>query len=337
MDHSLFNKIISVENLYLAWNEFSRGKRSKPDVQLFEFRLEDNLFRLHYELKVERYRHSKYVSFNVTDPKTRLIHKALVVDRIFHHAVFRVLYPIFDKKFIRDSYSCRINKGTHKAIKRLDQSIKNVSRNYSRNCFVLKCDIEKFFHSVDHSILLELIGKEVSDNKAMTLIKEIVSSFSSKDGKGIPLGNLTSQLFANIYMNELDQYVKHEMKTNYYIRYTDDFVIIHHDEAYLRRIIFIVEIFLKENLGLNLHPRKVSIRKASQGIDYLGYIVFPHFTLIRTRTKKRLLKNISNKIIKCQKREDSYFSLVQTLASYSGILKHCRGFGIHKDMASRLN
>jgi RNA-directed DNA polymerase len=151
------------------------------------------------------------------------------------------------------------------------------------------------------------------------------------------LGNLTSQLFANIYMNELDQYVKNSMGIKYYIRYTDDFVIIHHDEAYLRKIIFEIASFLNKNLRLNLHPRKVSVRKANQGIDYLGYIVFPHFTLLRTRTKKRLLKNISNKIIKCQKRDDSYFSLVQTVASYSGILNHCRGFGIHKDMASRLN
>ncbi|KKR06679.1 MAG: RNA-directed DNA polymerase (Reverse transcriptase) [Parcubacteria group bacterium GW2011_GWC2_39_14] len=170
MIHNVFDKIISLDNLFSAWSEFRKGKRHKLDVQTFEFNLEDNIFKLHWLLKTGRYQHGNYVSFCVKDPKPRIIHKAPVVDRVLHHAIFRVLYPIFDEMFINDSYSCRINKGTHKAVKQLGSYIQKVSRNYQQNCFVLKCDIKKFFHSIDHQILLSLIQKKITDDKAMDLI-----------------------------------------------------------------------------------------------------------------------------------------------------------------------
>lgn len=143
--YTLFDQIISLDNLLLSWQEFRSGKRKKPDVQLFERQLEENLFNLHWELKNNSYRHQPYQSFLIFDPKLRQIHKAQVRDRIVHHAVYRILYPVFDRQFIFDSYSCRLGKGTHKAVARLKQFVSRASKNFHCNCFVLKCDIAKFF------------------------------------------------------------------------------------------------------------------------------------------------------------------------------------------------
>lgn len=181
MQDDLFSKIISLENLFLSWREFRRGKRKKKDVCQFERNLEDNLFLLHYELKNKTYHHSDYTSFYITDPKLRHIHKACVLDRVVHHAVYRVLYPIFNKSFIFDSYSCRVDKGTHKALDRLEKFTKKISRNYTQPCWALKCDIKKFFDSVNHEILFSIITKRIKDDDTIRLIKEIIESFPSKN------------------------------------------------------------------------------------------------------------------------------------------------------------
>lgn len=153
----IFSKIISPQNLFAAWTEFRRGKRSRSDVQTFERHLEDNVFALHDELRGGEYRHDPYHRFHIFDPKHRIIHKATVRDRLVHHAVYRVLYPVFDRSFIFDSYSCRIGKGTHTAVRRLERFARKVSKNYSRPCWALKFDIKKFFDSVDHGILLQVL------------------------------------------------------------------------------------------------------------------------------------------------------------------------------------
>ena len=177
---NLFSKIISLNNLFDSWDEFKQGKRKKHDVMLFEQNVEDNLFSLHDELKNKTYRHSEYSAFYITDPKLRLVHKAKVRDRIIHHAIYRVLYPVFDPCFIFDSYSCRIDKGTHKAVDRLNKFFRKTSKNYSGSCFVLKCDIKKFFSSVDHQILFEIIKQKIDDPDVLLLLREIISSFGSK-------------------------------------------------------------------------------------------------------------------------------------------------------------
>lgn len=163
----------------MAWQEFRRGKRNKRDVIEFERNLEDNLFQLHYTLKNKTYQHGKYHCFHICDPKFRVIHKADVCDRVIHHAIYRVLYPVFDKIFIFDSYSCRLGKGTHKAIDRLELFARKTSKNYSQPCFVLKCDIKKFFDSVDQRILFELIKKKINDKNVLYLIRQIISSFKT--------------------------------------------------------------------------------------------------------------------------------------------------------------
>lgn len=332
---NLFNQIISLENLFASWEEFKKGKRKKLDVSEFEKNLEDEIFRLHRDLKSKAYRHSDYTSFYITDPKLRHIHKAIVRDRIVHHAIYRILYPIFDKGFIFDTYSCRNDKGSHKAIYRFEHFARKVSKNYSDTCFVLKCDVRRFFDSIDHEILKRLIRKKVDDKDTMWLIENIIDSFGENRGKpntnqasfdflkpkGTPIGNLTSQLFANVYLDELDQYVKHILKVKYYIRYCDDFVILSRDKEYLSRVKEEVREFLGTILKLTLHKDKVTIRKLGQGVDFLGYITVPHFRVLRAKTKRRVINRVTEK----------------NLPSYLGVLKHCNGHRLENVIKAKVN
>lgn len=205
---NLFEKIVLAENLLEAWDDFKRRKLRKADVQLFEWYLGDNLFKLHSELIHKRYRHGEYVDFYVHDPKLRHIHKAAVRVRVVHHAIFRLLNPIFESTFVADSYSCRKYKGTHRGVERLGIYARKVFQTKGK-CFVLKCDIRQFFPTIDHQIILEIIGCRIKDRDLMDLMNIIVESFASdadqKTGiKDAAIGNLTFQLFANIYMNEFD-------------------------------------------------------------------------------------------------------------------------------------
>jgi len=239
--HFSYDNIISPENLLLAWREFSRDKRKRRDVQMFEIDLMRNIFSLHADLKNpsnklgtgKTYTHSPYKSFNISDPKPRSIHKASVRDRLLHHAIYRKLYPYFDTKFIFDSYSCRFEKGTHKAMNRFRTFAQKCSKNHTKTIYVLKCDVRKFFASIDHEILLQILTKHISDKDTLWLLERIITSFHTKPNKGLPLGNLTSQLLVNVYMNEFDQYIKHKLKIKYYIRYADDFVILSPNKNYL--------------------------------------------------------------------------------------------------------
>ena len=185
-----YDNIISLENLLEAWQEFLKGKRKRKDVQEFQLNLMDNIFSLHNELKNKTYKHGPYHAFNISDPKPRNIHKATVRDRLLHHAIYRVLYPYFDKKFISDSYSCRLNKGTHKALERFKQFGNRVSKNNTKQCFILKCDIKKFFANIDHQILLNILDKHIEDKDILWLLETVIKSFNP----GLPLGNLTSPL-----------------------------------------------------------------------------------------------------------------------------------------------
>ncbi|MFH1253571.1 MAG: reverse transcriptase domain-containing protein [Candidatus Uhrbacteria bacterium] len=186
----MFEKIISLENLFSAWHEFRCGKQNRPDVQKFERNLEDNIFILHEDLKNGNYYHGKYHCFHLFDPKHRVIHKAMVRDRLVHHAVYRVLLPIFEKGFIFDSYSCRVGKGTHAAVRRLQDFVCRVSKNYSSPCFALKFDIKKFFDSVDHEILLAVLKRKIADQKTVGLLSEIIGSFQAETpwGGGVRQG-----------------------------------------------------------------------------------------------------------------------------------------------------
>ncbi len=298
-----------------AWREFIKGKRGKKDVQEFGLRLMDNVFSLQADLANLSYKHGGYQAFKINDPKPRNIHKANVMDRLLHHAIYRKLYPFFDRVFASDSYSCRLNKGTHKAVNRFRIFFQKARKNNTKSCWVLKCDIRKFFDNIDHKILLEILDKYISDKNIIWLLREIINSFSAtQEGVGLPLGNLTSQLFVNIYMNEFDQFMKHKFKTKYYIRYADDFVVLSDDKECLSGLAQPIKEFLQVNLKLELHPQKLSISTVASGIDFLGWISFADYRVLRTKTKRRMLKKLNDK----------------NLQSYLGILKHGNGHKISR-------
>lgn len=308
-----YSTLISIENIFQAWSGFRKGKGTKRDVQILERHLEDNIFDLHNKLKNKTYKHSTYKDFYVNDPKRRHIHKSNASDRVLHHLLYRHLYEIFDKKFIYDSYSCRKGKGTHKAVIRLEKLTRIVSRNYTRECWALKLDIKKFFDSIDHNFLKVLIHRSVKDKDINKLIDEVIDSFHSEVGEsnGIPLGNLTSQIFANIYLNELDQFVKRTLKVKYYLRYADDFIILDSDRRHLDTYLNSINEYVQNSLKLELHPKKIIISKLTWGIDFCGYIVLPRYTLPRTKTKRRIFKKISK-----------FHAGEQSLQSYLGYLSH---------------
>lgn len=324
----VYKDFITLENIFNAWIEFRKGKRGKEDVQLFERNLEDNIFQLYFELKNKTYRHSSYQSFYVNDPKQRHIHKASIRDRVIHHLLYKYLYEAFDKSFIYDSYSCRLEKGTHKAIFRLEKLTRKISRNYIKPCWIVKCDVKKFFASIDHEILITLLKTKMCDVSILRLLKEVVYSFTAngEKGKGIPLGNLTSQVFANIYLNEFDQFIKHTLKIKYYLRYADDFLIISNRKEELEAYLKPISNFLEEKLKLELHPKKIIFRNLYWGIDFLGYVILPHYILPRTKTKRRIFKKIEKTIHSFKKEEIPFETLHQSVQSYLGYLSHANTY-----------
>jgi retron-type reverse transcriptase len=330
-----FNKtyedIISLDNLLLAWQEFVCGKRKKKDVQLFEKELMMNLNNLHKDLAARIYRHSNYIAFNISDPKPRNIHKAVVRDRVLHHAIYRQMYPFFDRTFVADSYSCRNGKGLHKALNCFREFGRKVSKNNTRTVWVLKCDIKRFFASINHKMLLGILDSYIPDKNVLWLLKKVIESFKTQplpnpplrrggSSTGLPLGNLTSQLFCNVYMNEFDQFVKHKLKAKHYIRYADDFIFLSDNKDYLVGLVSKISIFLDERLKLSLHPDKVFIKTLASGADFLGWVNFPSHRVLRNVTKRRMFKSIRMR----PKNE--------TLQSYLGLIRHGNTFGLKQEV-----
>ncbi|MBU0540486.1 reverse transcriptase/maturase family protein [Patescibacteria group bacterium] len=317
-----FEEVVSVENLCEAWQEFIRGKRKKKDVQEFILRLGDQIADLHQNLMNGDYAHSDYLYFRINDPKPRDIHKANVRDRLMHHAIHRKLYPFFAKLFVADSFSCQADKGLHRALERFEILARKVSRNNTRTCWILKCDIRKFFASIDHHIMIDILRGRIADSRLHNLLERVIRSFEARPGKGIPLGNLTSQLFANIYMNEFDWFVKHEIQMKYYARYADDFIFMSHDRSELLKRLPRIAAFLSEPLALSLHPKKVFIKTLASGVDFLGWVHFPHHRVLRTKTKIRMNRRVNL----CQ---DS-----QTIESYLGMLSHGDAYKLSRDLTN---
>ncbi len=274
-----------------------------------------NIIYLHDDLATKSYKHSPYEFFRIHDPKERDIHKAAVRDRLIHHAVYRMLYPFFDRTFVSDSSSCRLEKGTHKAVNRFRSFAYKVTLNHTKTAWVLKCDIRKFFASIDQATLLAILAEYIPDKDILVLISEIIHSFSSTGkGVGLPLGNLTSQLFVNIYMNEFEQFVKHSLKARYYIRYADDFVILSSDREWLCSVLPLIRVFLSDRLKLQLHPNKISISTIASGVDYLGWVNFPDHRVLRTATKRRMFRRLKDSEGKSE-----------VIQSYLGLISHGNG------------
>ena len=286
---NLFQKIISFENLLLAAHKAAKGKRENANVLNFFFKLEENLFQLGEELTRQSYRPGSYSTFRIYDPKPRMISAAPFRDRVVHHALINIIEPFFKRSFIFDSYANRVGKGTHKAIRRYQAFL----RKYN---FVLKCDIKKYFPSIDHEILKQLIRRTIFDQKTLWLLDTIIDGsnpqapildYFPRDElftpfirrKGLPIGNLTSQFFANVYLNPLDHFVKEELRCQGYLRYVDDFVLFGNLKADLWNFKKSISEYL-ENLRLKLHPQHCYVYPANIGWQFLGQKIF--------RTHRRL-------------------------------------------------
>jgi len=355
-------------DLFQAYYDAHKNKRNTINALKFEKHLESNLFVLYNEIIENRYEPKPSICFIVNKPVKREIFAADFRDRVVHHLIFNYISPVFEKSFINDCYSCRKGKGTHYGIRRVEKFIRSCSQNYRNNCYILKLDIKGYFMSINKNLLYEklvnylsqqqhklpvnlsmiqyLISKTIfTDPKNDCIIKgnqsdwkglpKTKSLFHAKENCGLPIGNLTSQLFANIYLNDFDHYIKEVCKIKYYGRYVDDFVLVHPDKDYLKSLIPHFSGFLQSNLQLTLHPDKIYLQHYSNGIKFLGVVIKPYRTYIAKRTKGNFYQAIEkqNKIIRAHKPDAKEMKNFQSIMnSYLGIMKHYKTYKIRKQI-----
>jgi len=342
--NNLYQKIISVDNLTKAFEKARKGKTRKSYVLEFEANLKENLLKLHEELRNGTYGPEPLKTFILRDPKTRRISKSAFRDRIVHHAIVNIIEPIFNKIFIYDSCANRKGKGSLFALKRFNEFKRKVSENgklassrFNENFvegYCLKADIKHYFDNVNHEILLEILRKKTNDKSAIDLIRIILQNFdSSVKGKGMPLGNLTSQFFANVYLNELDYFVKHGLKAKYYIRYVDDFVLLHKSKEQLEEWKEEIDKVLREKLRLELHPDKSKIIPLSKGIDFVGFRNFYHFRLLR----KRNIRSIEQKVELFIQGFIDEDGINESLQGWRAYAKWADSYGLYKNIKMELN
>ncbi|MBU0974240.1 reverse transcriptase/maturase family protein [Patescibacteria group bacterium] len=355
----MYEQIYNLEKLCFAFKKAQLDNRYKRKICAYNFNLENNLLCLRWELCHETYFPRSYTYFMLHDPKTRAIAAPNFRDRIVQHSLVNLIQPLFEKQFIFDSYACRVNKGTHLAAKRLKRFLMASRSFYGKNTsiYVLQCDIRKYFQSVSWEILLKIIKKTITCPKTFRLIKKIVTthqqtlvtkptnlqlslfestkntvqtSISAKNKTGLPIGNLTSQLFANIYLNELDHFVKDRLRVRWYGRYMDDFYIINSDVAYLKQMRDRIDCFLQTELQLSLHPKKLSIKNVTAGVPFVGYRTFYDHVLVRSNTLLRIERNYRSKLRQVKKGTLSNQKLTETIASIVGHFKHANSYGLTK-------
>ncbi len=355
---------LSVVEVFEAYFSCRSNKRNTANAIAFEVDYESNLVKLCEEINNGSYQPGKSIAFIVFKPVQREIFAADFKDRVVHHLIINKLNPLFEKTFISDSYACRTGKGTHLGIQRVNGFIKQCSQNYSKDCYILKLDIKGFFMHINKNILFEKLKAfikqqyfQADKELLLTLCQKIIyndptqnciikgkrsnwndlpadkSLFHSALQSGLPIGNLTSQVFANFYMNSFDHFVKHDLDICYYGRYVDDFVIVHHDKEYLKSLIPQLSDFLLSTLQLTLHPKKIYLQHYTKGVKFLGAVIKPHRTYIANRTKGNFYQAIEkqNKIIrdhKPNKKEMNNF--LSCMNSYLGIMKHYKTYKIRK-------
>jgi retron-type reverse transcriptase len=318
----MFDKIIEFENLYNAYLKARKGNRYKKEVMLFFCNLEENLINIQNHLMWKSWQPKPFKEFYVYDPKKRLISAPTFEDRVVHHALCNVIEPLFEKRFIYDSYACRKGKGTHAAVDRAQMFLRRAFVAFGRKpLYVLKCDISKYFPNIDHKILINIISKTIKDENVLWLCNTIISA-NNNCGKGLPVGALTSQLFANVYLDIFDHFIKDKVGVKYYLRYMDDFLIIHRDKKFLHSLKSQIEHFLDAQLSLKLNP-KTSIFPAKHYIDFCGY-----------RIKYSHLKPRKRNVLKAKRRLKKYSELYSqnkaslskiksSISSFLGYLKKC--------------
>lgn len=275
----IYEKFCSWENIWLAYQKAKKGARVNQENAAFFFHLERELFQLQAEFLNLTYQPRPYRYFQIFDPKVRTISVAPFRDRVAHHALVNVLEPIYEKIFIFDSYATRKGKGHHAAIFRAQEYLK-------QNTWFFKSDIEKFFDSISHEKMLFILRKKIKDPPLLELAEKIIRN-GGQDGVGLPIGNLTSQFFANVFLNELDYFVKQELKMRSYIRYMDDFVLFHPDKDVLKNARRRIEDYLAKELFLSLKPQNTYFNQGLNGLTFLGKRIFPEHIRIATPNLRR--------------------------------------------------
>ena len=363
-----FNEEKQKLDIFRAYFDARKNKRNTINALAFEKHLESNLFALYEEIITYRYKPSPSICFIVNKPVKREIFAAHFRDRVVHHLIYNYLSPLFEQSFINDSYSCRKGKGTHYGIKRLDGFMRSCSDNYTKDCYILKLDIKGYFMAINKDILyrkieqmlkqkrykidfdlqlvLYLIKQTLYDNPThnckikgrkadWTGLPDSKSLFHTKPNCGLPIGNLTSQMFGNVYMNNFDHWVKQELGIKYYGRYVDDFVLIHTDKEYLKTCIPRIRNYLKEELLLELHPNKIYFQHVRKGVQYLGAVVKPYRINIASQIKGNYYNTIvaQNKIANQHvPTKEEQVTFVSVMNSYFGLMKHYSTFKQRKSI-----
>ena len=339
---NIFPMIYDFENLFNAYKAGIKCKRYRPDVMAYTDKLEENLIELQNEFIWQTYTVGRYNIFYVYEPKKRMIMSLTFKDRVAQHAIYSQLNPYFEKQFISDSYACRVGRGTHKAVNRLHDWLKQTDRKPQR-FYYLKLDIAKYFYRIDHEVLMDILRKKIADEDLLHVLSVIINCEDTNFGLplgadigdvafdellgevGLPIGNLTSQMFANLYLNELDQFCKHKLHLHYYIRYMDDFVILSPDKEQLRSWLARIEQFLREELKLEFNP-KTTILAAKNGIDFVGY---KHRATHR-KVRKDSIKRIKRTIKKCESGKITKEQLQKSIQSWTGHAGHADSYNLRK-------
>lgn len=338
----LYQQIYDFGNLYQAFRRARKGgKRKYPEVAAFEYHLETELWQLHQELKEKTYQPGAYRHFYIYERKKRKISAAPFRDRVVHHALCGVIEPIFEARFIHDSYACRVGKGTHCAADRAQAFTKS-------NAYVLKADARQFFPSIDHIILKDILSRHIADPDVMWLISQILHSgegvldseyvmqWFPKDDlwakfrpRGLPIGNLTSQFWANAYLNELDQFIKRELKCRHYVRYADDFLLFHDDKARLLqwREDIITYLF---SLRLTLHEKKSTVFPTQDGVNFVGYRIFPHYRRLRKDNVHRFAQRLRKMRDAYQHGEMALETIQQSVQSWVAHASHANTYHLRE-------
>jgi RNA-directed DNA polymerase len=348
----------SFRSIYRNYRKCRRNKRNSINALRFEINAESNIIKLEQQLNKKTYRPSRCILFTAQKPKVREIFASEFKDRVIHHILIEHLASIWEKVFIFDSYACRDGKGTHKAVIRLQAVMRSISKNGNVRAYYLQLDVKDFFISIDKKILFGLVSSKVKDAGMRWLAEVTIFSdpttnyvqcgdpqlhsqippnktlFGKNNERGLPIGNLTSQYFANIYLNELDQFVKHGLKAKYYFRYVDDFVILGLDPEQLAEFRDRIEVFLMDRLKLQLHPKRRKLEPVSSGIDFLGYIVRPNYILARRRVVNNLRAKIKH--FKDANVKDPG-ALQAALASYLGHFKWGNTYRLTKSFTDEIN
>jgi retron-type reverse transcriptase len=340
----LFPQIIAFENLLRASSKARRGKRFRRSTALFELNLEKNLFRTIRLLETKTYAPGEYTDFLIHDPKTRRISAAPYRDRVIHHALINVIEPLIGKSFIYDTYACIKGKGTHKAVARYRKFL-------PKNRFVLKCDIRQYFFSIDHAILREQFRHKIKCRDTLWLVDQIIASkqwpaqapleyFAGDDlftpvsrKKGIPIGNLTSQFFANLYLNDFDHFIKQTLGCRHYIRYCDDFVVFGNDKYQLKDTKQSITEYLA-TLRLRLHPHKSRVFRTKEGVDFLGYRIYPDFMRVRKNNVKRFRKRLRMMARLYKEGRIGLQDIQSSIHSWIGHVKHADSYGLREEILS---